>query len=81
VTSTAKQVLDQALALPVDERRQVTEALLEATPPETTEEIEAAWLEEARRRAGCVERGEEEALDGEAALAELEAKLRGIRQP
>jgi hypothetical protein len=81
VTSAAKQVLDQALALPVDDRRRVTEALLDATPPETEAEIEAAWLEEARRRAGCLERGEDEALDGEEALAELEAKLRGLHRP
>jgi hypothetical protein len=80
VTSTAKQVLDQALALSVDERRRVTQALLDATPPETEEEIEAAWVEEARHRAGCLERGEVEALDGEEALAELEAKLRGTRE-
>jgi hypothetical protein len=77
VTSSAKQVLDQALALSVDERRRVTEALLDATPPDTDEEIAAAWVDEARHRAGCLERGEVEALDGEKALAELEAKLRG----
>ena len=81
VTSAAKRVLDQALALPVDERRRVTEALLDATPAETDEEIAAAWVEEARRRAGCLERGEEEALDGEDALAEIEARLRSTREP
>lgn len=43
----------------------MTQALLDATPPETEEEIEAAWVEEAIQRAGCLERGEEEALDGE----------------
>lgn len=78
MTSTAKKVFDQALALPDDERRRVTEALLDAMPLETADEIEMAWLEEARRRAGRLERGEIEARDGDAVLASLEAKLRGI---
>jgi hypothetical protein len=78
VTSTAKKVLDQALALTDDERRCVAEALLDAMPPETADAIEAAWLEQARQRAGRVEHGEVEPRDGESALAALEAKLRRI---
>ncbi len=78
MTSAAKKVLDDALALPEGERRRVAEALLDAMPPETVDEIEEAWLEEARRRAGRLERGEIEARDGDSALAALEAKLRGI---
>ncbi|MCH9687286.1 MAG: addiction module protein [Deltaproteobacteria bacterium] len=78
MTSAAKKVLDDALALPDDERRRVAEALLHALPIETADEIEIAWLEEARQRAGRLERGEVNARDGETALASLEAKLRGI---
>lgn len=54
------------------------EALLDAMPPETAEEIERAWIEEARRRAGRLERGEVQARGGETVLASLEAKLRGL---
>lgn len=79
MTATAKHVLDQALALSTDERRRVAQALLDALPPETAEEIEAAWLEESRRRAGRLECGEEQALDGEETLATLEAKYRSKR--
>lgn len=79
MTSAAKNVLNQALALPEGERRRVAEALLDAMPPETVEEIETAWLEEARRRAGQLECGEIESRSGEAELAALEAKLRSIR--
>lgn len=78
MTSAAKKVLDQALALPDDERLRIAEALLDTMPPETADEIEMAWLEEARRRAGRLERGEIEARDGETILASLDAKLRGI---
>ncbi len=76
MTPAAKKVLDEALALPNDERRQVAEVLLDALPIETADEIEVVWLDEARQRAGRVERGEVKALDGETALASLEAKLR-----
>jgi hypothetical protein len=79
MTSAAKKVLDDALALPEADLRRVAEALLDALPPESAEEIEQAWLEEARLRAGRLERGEVRSLDGETALQDIEAKLRTIR--
>ena len=78
MTAEAKKIFDQALSLPQEERRRVAEALLDAMPPETADEIELAWLEETRRRADRLERGQVQARDGERVLAELEAKLRGI---
>ena len=74
MTAEAKQVLEDALSLPNMELRRVVEALLDSMPPETVDEIELAWLEEARQRAGRLERGEEEARDGEQALAVLGTK-------
>jgi hypothetical protein len=79
VTAEAKKVLDDALALPDDDRRRIAEALLDSMPPETADEIELAWIEEARQRAGRLERGEVVARDGDAVTAEIEAKLRGVR--
>ena len=81
MTAEAKKILDEALALPDDERRRIAEALLDSMPPETADEIEMAWLVEARRRAGELERGEVVARDGDAVVAELEAKHRGTRTP
>ncbi len=78
MTAAAKRVLDEALALPDGERRRVVEALLDTMPPETADEIELAWLEEIRERAGRLERGEIVARDGDEALDAMEAKLRGI---
>jgi hypothetical protein len=78
VTAAAKKVLDEALALPEEDRRRVVEALLDTMDPDVTSEIEVAWIEEARQRARRLEQGEVKARDGEAALAALEAKLRGI---
>jgi hypothetical protein len=79
VTGAAKTVLELALALSEEERRTVAHALLDGMPPEEASEFEAAWLEEARRRAGRVERGEVHALDGDTALAALEQRIRSIR--
>lgn len=43
------------------------------------ESVAKAWTDEAVRRAGALERGEVEALDGEAAVAALEVQLPRIR--
>ena len=48
-------------------------------PPETADEIERAWLHEAQRRAGQLERGDVKARDGASVLADLEAKLWRMR--
>jgi hypothetical protein len=66
VTPSARNVLEQALALSEDDeddRRRVAEALLDSLPAESTREaqdIEGAWRDEVLRRIGEVERGEVE---------------------
>ena len=63
VTVGAKKILEDALALPNDERRRIAELLFDSISTESTERIEAAWVEEAVRRADPLERREVEALD------------------
>jgi len=75
VTAAAKKILEDALALPDDERRRIAELLLDSISTDSTEEIEAAWVLEAVRRADELERGEVEALDGELALEALKAEF------
>ena len=75
VTAAAKKILEDALALPDDERRRIAELLLDSISTDSTEEIEAAWVAEAVRRADELERGEVEALDGESVLKDLKAKF------
>lgn len=75
MTAEAKRILEDALSLPDDERRRIAELLLDSVSTDSTEEIEAAWVAEAVRRAEQLERGEVEALDGETVLAELKAKF------
>lgn len=75
-TDTAR-ILNDALTLPDGQRRRLVEALLDSILPESPEEIELAWVEEARRRAERLELGQSRARDGEMVLREIAAKLHG----
>ena len=75
MTAAAEKILEDALSLPDDERRRIAELLLDSVSTDSTEEIEAAWVVEAVRRAEQLERGEVEALDGESVLEDLKAKF------
>lgn len=78
MTASAKKVLDDALALPEDDRRRLLEALLDNVPPEDADTIELAWLNEVRSRAGRLEAGRTTARDGDQALSALDDRLRRI---
>ncbi len=75
VIAAANKILEDALSLPDDERRRIAELLLDSISTDSAEEIEAAWVAEAVRRAEPLERGEVEALDGESVLKDLKAKF------
>ena len=79
MTAAVRKLLEDVLALPDEDRRQIAEALLDTMPPETLDEIEDAWEEAARQRAGRLERGEVQARDGDEVVAELQAKLQTTR--
>jgi hypothetical protein len=79
VTSLADRILEDALSLPDDERRDVAERLLKSVPGAEADH-QGAWTSEAKRRADEVERGEGELLDLDEAIGELRADLRRIRK-
>ena len=81
MTSAAKKILQEVLALPEDDRRRLGEAILESVPSHSEEEIRQAWTEEAVRRAEALERGEGEVLDLDEALESIRADLRQIHKP
>lgn len=58
----------------------MAESLLDSVLPESAEEIDRAWNDEALRRATDVERGAAETLDGDDALHDLQEKLRRVRR-
>jgi len=78
MTSTAKKILEDALALPEVERLQVAELLMDSLSPESKADIEREWTEEALWRANEAEGGGEASLNGDQAIADLDAKLRRI---
>lgn len=60
MSSSARKVLEQALALPEADRRRVAEALLDSIPRESQQELEQAWRDDVLRRIEEVRRGEVE---------------------
>ena len=71
MTSTAKKILDEALALPEDERAALVDALNESLEaPE--EDLSPEWKAEIAHRIEAVERGEPRLIPGD----EVEARIR-----
>jgi putative addiction module component (TIGR02574 family) len=71
VTSAAKKILEEALALSEQEREGLVSALSSSLEPV---ELTPEWSAEIRRRIQKIERGEAELLDAEEHLAELRQK-------
>ncbi len=78
MTSVAKKILEDALALPEEERRRLAERLLDTLGADASDQ--AAWTAEALRRANEVESGKGELLDLDESLGQLRADLRRARQ-
>lgn len=80
MSNQARQVLEEALRLPIDERADVAAELLrsldevESTLP--LEEVERRWAEEITRRAERAARGESVGRDANEVLSSIESKLR-----
>jgi putative addiction module component (TIGR02574 family) len=75
MTSQARKILEEALALPEEDRLYLAEALQESVAPvESQEEIDAAWREEIVRRVKSIENGTAVLLDGDEVMRELKSK-------
>jgi hypothetical protein len=78
MSPTADKILQQILALPDEERAELTARLLEATaespPGWASAEIEAAWGEEIHERVAAAGRGEIPTLSQEEVDGRLKAK-------
>ena len=81
MTRTARRVFDAALALTEKERADLAYQLIrsldgpEPTPAEQAE-INAAWVEEIKRREKEIEDGTAELIPAEQVFAEIEERLR-----
>lgn len=77
VTSTAKKILEQALALPEEEREALVDALAESLD-RAQDDLSDAWKAEIARRIEAVERGESKLIEGDEVEARLRAALRRV---
>jgi putative addiction module component (TIGR02574 family) len=72
MSSQVRQVLDQALRLPVDERADVVAELLRSLDDDevalSPDEVEQRWADEIARRADQVRRGESAGRDANEVL-------------
>lgn len=75
MTSQALKILQEALALPDEERRLIAIELRDSLEPaDSAEEVDAAWRDEIVRRAKRVDSGESVLLDGNEVYRRLRAK-------
>ena len=77
MTSTAKKILDEALALPAEEREALVEALCDSLDHGKAE-LAPEWKAEIARRIEAVERGESRLLAGSEVEARIQETLRRI---
>ena len=72
MSASSEQILQQALALPLEERAQLIERLLETfqTPPDPA--LDQLWANEAHDRLEAYDRGELDAVDGEDVFQQMD---------
>jgi putative addiction module component (TIGR02574 family) len=70
----AKRLMDEVMALPVDQRVVLIEQLLTSLNLPTQPEIDRLWAVEAERRIAEIESGAVEVIPGEQVFAEIKAK-------
>jgi putative addiction module component (TIGR02574 family) len=73
---TKDQILSEAMALGPDEREALAEELWLSLNGERQKEVDAAWLEEVRRRDAAFAAGEVQASDLDDVMARLLARGR-----
>lgn len=71
MSTTSKQVYEDALALPAEARVELTERPVASLADDVRAEISRAQLEELRRRIAQVESGEVALIPGDEALARV----------
>jgi putative addiction module component (TIGR02574 family) len=81
VMTEASRILDAALELPEAERAELAAILMDSIGDGSSpEEIQAAWIAEAKRRLAAIERGESTPVPLDDMMARLRAKVRRAPQ-
>ena len=74
MSRNSKEIIEEAIALPDDDRAMLAGLLIESLDAGTESEVEEEWLAEAARRWGAIERGEVDTIPWEEVRAKLFAK-------
>lgn len=74
MTDTSRELLKQALELPLDERAELAAELLDSLT-ETESEVEAAWAAEIHRRVEAARAGELESTDWREVMDRVEKEV------
>lgn len=72
MSATSEQILQQALALPPEERAELLEQLLAAFQGPTDPRLDELWAAEAHDRLEAYDRGELESIDVEEVLDQID---------
>jgi putative addiction module component (TIGR02574 family) len=76
---TYEALLDEALALPEDQRAALVNSLQKTLASRPSDEVEAAWAQEIARRVEDVRSGSAELIPADKAIAEIRESLRARR--
>ena len=74
MNARARKIIDEALALPEEDRALVVAELQESLEPGSAEEVQAAWDDELVRRAQMIASGKADLVDGEQVAQRIRAK-------
>jgi putative addiction module component (TIGR02574 family) len=76
---TYEALLDEALALPEDQRAALVHSLQKTLASRPSEEVEAAWAQEIARRVEDVRSGSAVLIPADQAISEIRESLRARR--
>ena len=76
MSDLAKKFLEEALLLPVGDRAELVEYILQSLNSPTQKEIDDLWASEAERRIVEYDRGKIESFDGELVIKEIRERFK-----
>jgi putative addiction module component (TIGR02574 family) len=76
MSDLAKKFLEEALLLPVGDRAELVEYLLQSLNSPTQKEIDDLWASEAEKRIVEYDRGKIESFDGELVIKEIRERFK-----
>lgn len=72
---TARELLDELMALPSVEREIIAVQLLDSLEEEEPDAVEKAWIDEVRRRIAQIDAGEVTCRPADEVIAEMRARF------